>query len=448
MKKTLLLLLSICFITCQKKITGISQPNPLVTQAQAFFTGVISQKLPLNSANFRANQVRAADWDEAEVRSLSVGPAVVVPVSFQNKLFVATDLAGSYLFDLSRITKLVIFKNALGQYHYQVLTLIPDSSSILHPGTFTGIALTEDWSGNSLIGPQRIGQPLAASGTSQRPIVADEFAITTCDDISGYNYAVGDAANGEAWEETTCTTYDIGGGGADASYSSVSSGDYSDVGGGGGGAASTIQIEPPTNPIGNIADYFKCFTNVGGSDHTYTATLAVEQPDPGSRTPWGLSGTGSSATGNPVNVGHTWLILTETTAYGSTTRNVGFYPTGLITPLYPSNQGELNDDEATTYNIALTITVNNAQFFNMLNFVSQGNNAGYMYDLNTNNCTTFTLNALRAGDIDISTKTGTWLNGGGDDPGDLGQDILSMPLSSNMSLQTVSNYHPNLGSCN
>jgi len=53
MKRTLILLLPICFVACQKKIAGTAQPNPLITQAQAYFNGVLSQNLPTNRANFR-----------------------------------------------------------------------------------------------------------------------------------------------------------------------------------------------------------------------------------------------------------------------------------------------------------------------------------------------------------------------------------------------------------
>ena len=67
MKKILFLLLPVCFVACQKKIASTSQSNPLIAQAQAFFNGVLSKKLPLNSANFRANQVRVPIWDQAEV---------------------------------------------------------------------------------------------------------------------------------------------------------------------------------------------------------------------------------------------------------------------------------------------------------------------------------------------------------------------------------------------
>ena len=446
MKTILIFLMLLSFMGCQKRSTGVTQTDPLINQAQAYFNGVLSQKLPANSANFRANQMRIPGWDQAKVLTLSVGPAVIIPVHYDDRLFVSTALAPSNLLNLSLITKLVIFRDSTGHFSYQVLTLIPDSNAIANNNGFSGIVLSEDWRGNSLMGPERISQPMTISATSPRPVIPDDMLVSICTEIDGYNYAVGDAENGEGWEESTCTQYSFSGE-SGAGSTAFSGSDYSDVGGG-GGAASAIRIPPPTNPIANITDYLKCFANVGGNGHTYTATLAVEQPVPGSRTPWGLSGTGSSATGNPVNVGHTWLILTETTAYGSTTRNVGFYPASLVVPQYPTAEGVLNDDEAVSYNIALTITVNDAQFFNILNFISQGNGSGWLYNINSNNCTTFTLNALLAGGINIPTTRGVWTDGSGDDPGDLGQDLRSMPLQSNMNLTTVSNFHPNVGSCN
>jgi hypothetical protein len=451
MKKKLLFLLLVCVIACQKRVANTTHVDPRITQARTYFNSVLARNIQTNKANFRANQVRAAAWDQAEVRNLSVGSAVIVPITFQNKLNVATDLASSYLLNLSQITKLVIFQDASGQYHYQVLTLIPDSSSILHPGTFTGIALTEDWSGNSLVGPQRIGQSLVTSGTSQRPIVADEFAITTCDDISGYNYAAGDAENGETWEETSCTTYDLGGGGAEGGNIGLSSGDYSDVGGGGGGSATTMLVAPPASHIASVAAYFDCFTNVGGSDHSYTVTLAIQQPVPGTRDAWTIvSGgpTGSTQASNIFNVGHTFLIFTE--SYGNTTitRNIGFYPAVTVRPSSPSSSGEFSDDENHPYNISGSYTVNNAQFYQMLNFVESVNSSSYLYNLNSNNCSTFAINTLAQAGFNLPRTVGTWPGGSGNDPGDLGEDIRTGNIP-NMSVNIApSATHVNVGQCN
>ena len=449
MKKTLILLLPIFFTACQKKIAGTAQPNPLITRTQVFFNGVLSQHLTPNSANFRANQVRVADWDHAVVKNLSVGSAVVVPVHFENKLYVNTELAGAYLLDLSLLTKMVLYRDSSG-FHYQVLTFIPDSNAIHNGSVFTGILLSEDWSGNSLASPGRIGQPLMAAGTSGRPIMVDDMAVSVCTEIDGYNYAVGDAENGEAWEESTCTVYSFEGESGTGS-TGLSGGDYSDVGGGSSGANSSMLIAPPTNRIASVAAYFDCFTNVGGSDHTYTVTLAIDQPVPGTRDSWTVTSggpTGSTQASNVINAGHTFLIFTE--SYGNTTitRNIGFYPSTVVRPGSTSSPGEFSDDEFHQYNISGSYNVNNAQFYDMLNFVESANTSSYLYNLNSNNCSTFAINTFALAGINLPRTVGTWLGGSGNDPGDLGQDIMTGNIP-NMKINTAPPVsHSNVGQCN
>jgi hypothetical protein len=427
-------------ITCNKRspVTAVEKTD-LIASAQSYIDSISVQGHPVN---YRAAQPKTIRWDLATLQELSTGLAVVVPINYENHLYVRTAIAGARLLDLSQLTRLIVFFRAGHPHAYQINTLIPDSITLVNPEKFSGIILTEDWFGNSLLKPYRLF-PSSKSG-----VEPDELAvIQSCTTIDGYNYSADDPDDGEAWSETTCTTYGV----ELPSGSGVALGgsDASTAGGGGSGVGE-FSIPPPTNLIANYLDYIKCFTNVGGSDHTYTVTLAVEQPSPGTRTPWVSSsngGSGSSGGGNPVNVGHTYLILTETTANGSTTRNVGFYPQGIISPLYPSDQGVLNNDQATGYNISLTVTMTNAQFFTILNFLGQGNSPGFIYNLNSNNCTTFALNALASAGINIPTTKGTWLDGSGDDPGDLGEDIRGMQLPANTTRNTVSNPHPNVGSC-
>lgn len=62
--------------------------------------------------------------------------------------------------------------------------------------------------------------------------------------------------------------------------------------------------------------------------------------------------------------------------------------------------------------------------------------------------TKFALHGVGAGGVDLPNTQGSWPGGSGDDPGDLGQDILSMSLPANASRNTVQSPHPNQGSCN
>ena len=447
MKQILFLLLPVCFVACQKKIAGTSQSNPLITQAQTFFNEVLSQKLPLNSANFRANQVRVPAWNQAVVKNLSVGPVVEVPIHFQKKLYITTAPSGSYILDISQLTKLVLYRDSSG-IHYQVLTFIPDSNAIANAAVFTGILLSEDWSGNSLASPERIGQPLMVSGTSARPVITDAV-VTVCTEIDGYNYSADDPDDGYAWSESSCTTYgfeaESGGG-----YSGFTGADASELGGGSGGAAAvTIQIAPPNNIINSISNYFSCFTNVGGSDHNYSLSVCVDQPQPGSRTPWVLQNAAdASADGNPVNIGHTFLILTE--SYGATviTRNIGFYPATKVYPFSQSTEtaaGVYNNDQSHEYNISGTLNLTNAQFFQILNYCTD--NSAMNYNLNTNNCTTFVLNAVAQAGINLPKTVGSWPGGSGDDPGDLGEDIRTGNIPGMTVNTSPASNHMNVGIC-
>ena len=182
--------------------------------------------------------------------------------------------------------------------------------------------------------------------------------------------------------------------------------------------------------------------------HSYQVQICVIQPVPNTRQPWAFQGgSGTSLTGNPVSVGHTFLILTETTPTKTITRNVGFYPENDIGPFTPTVQGQLNNDESDVYNIALTIAMTGGEFTSLLNYISLGNSTGFIYDLNSNNCTTFALSALASVGINLPRTNGSWLNGGGQNPGDLGEDIRNMQVSSGMS-KSGFKWHPNQGTCN
>lgn len=197
------------------------------------------------------------------------------------------------------------------------------------------------------------------------------------------------------------------------------------------------------NVVANIRDYMKCFSNVAGQGHTYSVKLCVDQPTPGTRDAWGWT---TQNNGVPINVGHTFLIFTETKPDGSTiSRNIGFYPSAAVYPGNQSANGELDDNSAHGYNISLDISVDNSSFTTMLNSII--NRADVTYNLSTNNCTTFALNTLSAAGVNINATTGSWAGGAGKNPGDLGEDIRGMNLPANMTRSTSAAAHPNSGTC-
>ena len=446
------------FFSCQKpgpEISFATNDQQLIASARQYFEQSVDAAPPLPTGNPRLDAKRAPYWPAAYAIHLSQGTAVIVPLFYETHLVVKASFSGMQVLPLNQLTKLIIYKDASG-FHNQVITLFPDSNW-RKPATdaFSGYAFSEAWQGQPLT-RYRFSQGLILKQAADQSAPGNKIAaaqpkqvdvlLANCGTISGYNYSASDPSETYSWSEPAGCDYEYladpeGPGLPPARIPQLARPNI----------PLAVTITPPTNIIANIQDYIKCFSNYGGSDHTYTVTVCVDQPDPGTREAWALTSTGvagSSSGANPVDAGHTFLVLSENFSGYSIVRNIGFYPQTNVYPWASSAQGQLNDDDGHSYNISLTITVNNGQFFNILNYISQGNNSGYMYDLNTNNCTSFALHALQAGNINLPATVGSWPDGGfGYDPGDLGEDIRNMQVSSNMTRNTTYNDHPNKYNC-
>jgi hypothetical protein len=435
-------------ITCNKHVSQfpVATAN-LIAAARAYIDSISTHGYP---PNYRAAQPKTIRWDMAQVVPVGKSKGILMPILFDNALLVKANFAGDQLFHLDYLTQLLFYKDSAGNNTARVITAFPDSNYFKDPThPFTGIKFVEDWLGHSieklLYTPD--GKIKRYTPNNKQPDLL--AVIQTCYTITGYNYSP-ELDETEYWTEPGgCSTEFIDDGSGEGAGGAAGS---SGSGGGSSSAVALVTVLPGNSVIKSIKNYFQCFTNVGGNDHTYTVTVCVDQPDPNTRTPWTTSGngsSGSSAGGNPVYAGHVFLLLSE--AYGGTTitRNVGFYPGTNVNPADVTSQGSLNDDETHAYNISGSFTVDDAQFFNILNFVSQGNNTGYLYNLNTNNCTTFAINAVAQAGITLPQTIGTWLGGAGDDPGDLGQDLRTnnIPgMTLNLSGGTFSS-HPNATQC-
>jgi hypothetical protein len=450
-------------VSCKKNVS-IKGGYDFVAEAKSFFYSEVKMNVPeskksISSIANPSNVNREPIWSLATTKTISGKTVIIVPLKYDSLFYVSSSASGSRLYLINEVTRLCMYKDSLSQFHAEVITIIPDNayfvnkakslSGLLHVDAWDGTALHSYlYSSSGAISAMRSStSSISNKGRVENDIAENAMLILeTCYYFEGYNYSPG---IDELGCETEVIDYGESGGGGGLGASG-----YSGAVTGGGSGGSGAPVNPVTNKpvvsgnniIGNINDYNKCFTNVAGNSNTYTVTLCVDQPVPGRRDPWGFAVTGSSSGSSLINVGHTFLIFTEGGSRETVQRNVGFYPADYVTPVSPSDPGQLNNDNGHNYNISLTVTLDNSQFFNMLNYVSAANSS--VYNLNNNNCTSFALRTLAAGNVDISTSFGTWAGGGGYDPGDLGEDIRQMTLQSGMTKSTIDVSHPNLGTCN
>jgi len=465
------LLLSTIFNTsCHKTEIADSSAYSFQEEAKIFFTQQIENTASTvknterkANRNPRIEKHKALNWNKGYETIVSGNPTMIIPVEYDQPFLIKTNFSGDRFYSSNEITKLFISKDNKKQLKAELVTYFPDSNYKKYNNqVFSGIVAVEDWAGNLMkefkydgkggIEKLDLNRFYNAQYNRLPTNTANLSIITVCYEISGYNYSpVNDEYTYWSYSAGCSSMFlpDAGGGGGSDGGGGGGGADYGGGGGGGGvNDAPVAIVDGGNNPIYNIENYIKCFRNIPGSDNTYQVRLCVDQPVPGCREPWGFSGNSSAGSGNPLFAGHTFLILTQTSPMGTTTRNIGFYPVSRVSPYNPNMQGQLNNDEEHAFNVSLNINLTNSEFTMILNFITQGNNIGFNYDLNSNNCTNFALNALSNSGINLPRTYCTWLNGGGLSPGNLGEDIMNMDLAPNMTRTTFSGSHPNQGSCN
>jgi hypothetical protein len=159
MRKTILLFSAISisvifYLSCNKANNAkLHGGNSLIDEAQAYFNG---QVLPDASAFIKNQNVyiptllKKPIWDEAYILNLPEGNVVVVPISYQNKLFVHSNFSGSSKTSLDDMAKLIIYKTIDKKFHAEVVIGFADSTYKSNGSTFSGFVAVEDWVGNPL----------------------------------------------------------------------------------------------------------------------------------------------------------------------------------------------------------------------------------------------------------------------------------------------------------
>lgn len=406
------------------------------------------------SGNPRKKLAYHPDWSRAKCTKFQGDPAVIAPLLYDKPVLFTTTLAPQLALNADDLTWLLIRNNRKGGKVMEVLTWYPDSMGLRNRLTRpSGLILVEDGARRPIA-----SYYMGADGTVRKATSATTASVPgnaraslasqeVCLYANGYNYGVDDPTGGYYWSELiTCATYTP----EPPSSALIPSGyDYSgsvSTAAGSISPRSTFAVRSPDNPITDLKSYLQCFVNMAGSNYLYQVELCVSQPWPGTRLPWVIT----DPFGNdmsPVDVGHTFLILTEKTPTGTITRNIGFFPATTAKPTSPIAPGILNNDEKRTYNIKLTIAMTNSQFFSILSYIFKAGQPGVQYNLSSNNCTTFAIAAINSAGFRIPITMSEWYKGFGCNPGDLGEDIRKMTLSANMSRTTSFTTHENAGVC-
>jgi hypothetical protein len=185
--------------------------------------------------------------------------------------------------------------------------------------------------------------------------------------------------------------------------------------------SSNILINTPdqAKKILNRQDYLKNFNlSMGGTLHVY-----VDQPISNSSVAY-------SGMVNP-DVGHTFIAIEQ----DQIVRVIGFYPSNGVNPFTsPSASPSYLNDSAHPYDVKIFKALSSSQLSNVISNII---NYNIQYDLNTNNCSDFAQQIASSGGLQLPNTNGSWPGGGGTNPGNLGQDIRNMSLSSGATVKTT-----------
>lgn len=439
----MLLFILVGFCHCRKTHSQVNYLT-IISEAKQIFEKQYPSSNPQGLNKVRISETRFPDWQRYKKVRRDGREQIVVPVIYKKDHLIKNSLSND-LYLLSNISYLLINLTPQGSFKFQLLTIVPQTK--IESTSFSGIIIVESWDGTPQYsykyenGRKFVSAPNNSNLRTEGVIVINNY-------MNGYNYSPEDPDGGYAWQEYIGSTY-------------ISVPDYYGTGGNygeyqdpwlGGLSDAEPEINPANlivpageNKITNLSEYTKCFS--GGPGTEYEVTVFIEQPVPGSRVPWIIyDGSKVVRKGSVYSVGHTFIGIRQKNGASQIMRNVGFHPSDAVNPISPSTTGELDNDEDSYYDLSLTIPINQSQINNLISYIKNSGNA--TYDLNTYNCTTFVLDCLKSAGINLPRTEGSWPNGKGLNPADLGEDIRAMKLAPNMSRTIKNESHKNTGTCN
>lgn len=185
-----------------------------------------------------------------------------------------------------------------------------------------------------------------------------------------------------------------------------------------------IVVEGPEIPVTNIIQYLECIDPYQPT----TITIYANQPTPNSSTPV-----------NIINgdVGHAFITIKQ----GNEIATFGFYPAnGWGTGFNGPTVGQMGNNSGQSFDVSITTTVTSITLQNIL--INSIESATQHYSLNDNNCTDFAIGICNIIGLNIPDCYGSWLGGGGSNPGAFGQYLRNMSLPNGVTRNTTGGNAP------
>jgi hypothetical protein len=414
-------------------------PSVTIDAAEEWFEKVVANTSPKSvRANGASN--KKAIWKFAVSRgSKQTGRTVIVPIEYDNQVPIVSLRQGGAdkktpAQHINFAARLVIWKNKSGDFQYRIHQIIPDENYRKKNGNkinkdLSGLVLITDFEDNFIEGF------LYESGNMTGKISkADKGGrISTCTPyiVDWYTRVCIDTDCFEPrWthseEYYICYESDHGSDGVTPpptiSSPQIITNQYDSQG------QYVYQIDSDDPKIDTRLE-LRCFGQNANSNSIFRVKIYVDQVWPGQRS-FNLNSSDSSP-------GHVYLGLEEYSNGETIVRNIGYYPSEIVHPVSPSSPGEAHTDTR-PYDVSLTVEVTWGQFMGIVSALQSTSEAEY--NLNSNNCTHFALNACSNNGISLPQTVGNWWGGSGLNPSDLGEDIRAMTLSSNMTRDTDGGY--------
>ncbi|RIJ33449.1 hypothetical protein [Pontibacter oryzae] len=284
--KTILLAVLVLLFACAKEAENIvpnGAPDVLLVQTakQNFDEMLLNWKqlpdtvsqMSTSNDNPRHHLAKAVDWQKAEVKQLTIGEAVVVPLKYSKELF-AKFRGSNTTFALNNAAYMMLYKHKSGEWRTEVITVVADEDFLngaKGKQPFSGIVVVEDWNGKFIRGFKYSGGRIfSLSGPRQvveQPTTQVQlYDPGSCTYVDWYSCGGGECHY--MYTEVSCTGGGAGGGddgnpgGIDygGPYDGGTGGSYNDGGVSGGGSS---YLTPPSTDALNSQIQSKPFSLLG-----------------------------------------------------------------------------------------------------------------------------------------------------------------------------------------